>query len=266
MAPAAREGPRQRCVFAPQRFTFVQSDLFLSAWPYFYGQSIWVLSPCPTTVISSTVLFALRLFLGTNPALLQYKPSDSRYARALGRFPKRNRFISDFIYEETGVRRTPKQVGSRLQQLKDVGCGKQRESTQLALRFYRSRPSLSNPVRGRSAEQSDLFPPLFCTKMIDAWTPTVLNHVASWSLAAASNGASGSSSTDVNNLNISIHNAGNGTSRPSLYPLLRRSYYTCSRHVLVPPPFDPRPSMMPTPPCKMSQNAKHKNMTQLASV
>ncbi|KAH8110487.1 hypothetical protein DFH11DRAFT_770268 [Phellopilus nigrolimitatus] len=58
-------------------------------------------------------------------ALLQYKPNDSRYARALGRFPKRNRFISDFIFEQTGVRRSPKQVGSRLQQLKDVNCGKQ---------------------------------------------------------------------------------------------------------------------------------------------
>ncbi|KLO12563.1 hypothetical protein SCHPADRAFT_890703 [Schizopora paradoxa] len=58
-------------------------------------------------------------------ALLQYKPTDSRYARALGRFPKRNRFISDYIFEHTGQRRTPKQVGSRLQQLKDVNCGKQ---------------------------------------------------------------------------------------------------------------------------------------------
>ncbi|KAI5116229.1 hypothetical protein M0805_001361 [Coniferiporia weirii] len=58
-------------------------------------------------------------------ALLQYKPTDTRYARALGRFPKRNRFISDFIFEATGVRRSPKQVGSRLQQLKDVTCGKQ---------------------------------------------------------------------------------------------------------------------------------------------
>ncbi|EJD08270.1 uncharacterized protein FOMMEDRAFT_151017 [Fomitiporia mediterranea MF3/22] len=57
-------------------------------------------------------------------ALLQYKPQDSRYVRALGRFPKRNRYISDFIFETTGVRRTPKQVGSRLQQLKDISCGK----------------------------------------------------------------------------------------------------------------------------------------------
>ncbi|EJD08266.1 uncharacterized protein FOMMEDRAFT_16696 [Fomitiporia mediterranea MF3/22] len=57
-------------------------------------------------------------------ALLQYKPNDARYTRALGRFPKRNRFISDYIFSVTGIRRSPKQVGSRLQQLKDVSCGK----------------------------------------------------------------------------------------------------------------------------------------------
>ncbi|KAF9036244.1 hypothetical protein BJ165DRAFT_1354951, partial [Panaeolus papilionaceus] len=38
----------------------------------------------------------------------------------LGRFPMRNRFISDYILEATGKRRTPKQVGSRLQQLRDT--------------------------------------------------------------------------------------------------------------------------------------------------
>jgi len=32
----------------------------------------------------------------------------------------RNQFISDFIHETTGKRRTPKQVGSRLQQLRDT--------------------------------------------------------------------------------------------------------------------------------------------------
>ncbi|KAF7341714.1 TEA domain-containing protein [Mycena sanguinolenta] len=37
----------------------------------------------------------------------------------LGRFPRRNRFISDYIFDKTGVRRSPKQVGSRLQQLRE---------------------------------------------------------------------------------------------------------------------------------------------------
>jgi hypothetical protein len=38
-----------------------------------------------------------------------------------GRFPMRNRFVSDYIYKTTGKSRTPKQVGSRLQQLR-VKC------------------------------------------------------------------------------------------------------------------------------------------------
>ena len=36
----------------------------------------------------------------------------------------RNKFISDYIFQVTGKRRTPKQVGSRLQQLRDTAEGK----------------------------------------------------------------------------------------------------------------------------------------------
>ena len=36
----------------------------------------------------------------------------------------RNKFISDYIFNKTGKRRTPKQVGSRLQQLRDTTEGK----------------------------------------------------------------------------------------------------------------------------------------------
>ncbi|TRM69783.1 hypothetical protein BD626DRAFT_475264 [Schizophyllum amplum] len=53
-----------------------------------------------------------------------YVPDDSRETRMLGRFPMRNRFISDHIYNKTGERRTPKQVGSRLQQLRDTCAGR----------------------------------------------------------------------------------------------------------------------------------------------
>ncbi|KAJ7599939.1 hypothetical protein C8J56DRAFT_3537 [Mycena floridula] len=48
------------------------------------------------------------------------RPDESRETKLLGRFPARNRFIADFIYQKTGRRRTPKQVGSRLQQLRDT--------------------------------------------------------------------------------------------------------------------------------------------------
>jgi transcriptional enhancer factor len=59
--------------------------------------------------------------------LENYQPDDSRETRLLGRFPMRNRFISDYIFQKTGKRRTAKQVGSRLQQLRDTCGGKRRK-------------------------------------------------------------------------------------------------------------------------------------------
>ncbi|EPS94933.1 hypothetical protein FOMPIDRAFT_1133386 [Fomitopsis schrenkii] len=56
--------------------------------------------------------------------LEKYQPVESRTTRAFGRFPMRNKFISDYIFNKTGKRRTPKQVGSRLQQLRDTAEGK----------------------------------------------------------------------------------------------------------------------------------------------
>ncbi|KAF8655058.1 hypothetical protein AX16_003259 [Volvariella volvacea WC 439] len=53
-------------------------------------------------------------------ALQVYTPSISRTRKVSGRFPLRNRFIADYIFAKTGKRRSPKQVGSRLQQLRDT--------------------------------------------------------------------------------------------------------------------------------------------------
>ncbi|TRM64396.1 hypothetical protein BD626DRAFT_491684 [Schizophyllum amplum] len=50
--------------------------------------------------------------------LASYQP-DTKSNKALNRFPRRNRFISEFIYNRTGEWRTAKQVSSRLQQLKE---------------------------------------------------------------------------------------------------------------------------------------------------
>ncbi|KAI0079830.1 hypothetical protein K474DRAFT_1560373, partial [Panus rudis PR-1116 ss-1] len=52
--------------------------------------------------------------------LEKYRPVETRSTRALGRYPMRNKFISQYIFDTTGKRRTPKQVGSRLQQLRDT--------------------------------------------------------------------------------------------------------------------------------------------------
>ena len=60
--------------------------------------------------------------------LEKYQPVESRTTRAFGRFPMRNKFISDYIFNKTGKRRTPKQVGSRLQQLRDTAEGKRSAS------------------------------------------------------------------------------------------------------------------------------------------
>ena len=45
----------------------------------------------------------------------------------------RNKFISDYILQVTGKHRTPKQVGSRLQQLRDTCEGKRSECTRRAI-------------------------------------------------------------------------------------------------------------------------------------
>lgn len=60
-------------------------------------------------------------------ALQEYVPEDTRETRILGRFPMRNRFISDYIYRATGKYRSAKQVGSRLQQLRDTVEGRESE-------------------------------------------------------------------------------------------------------------------------------------------
>ncbi|KAK0468858.1 hypothetical protein IW261DRAFT_1012673 [Armillaria novae-zelandiae] len=74
--------------------------------------------------------------------LEQYQPDDSRETRLLGRFPMRNRFISEYIFRKTGRRRTAKQVGSRLQQLRETCTGK-RLSSSLIRSQYGSQHGLS---------------------------------------------------------------------------------------------------------------------------
>lgn len=53
-----------------------------------------------------------------NVALRLYRPV-SKSGRPLRRFTKRNVFISRHIFNKTGKSRTPKQVGSRLQQISE---------------------------------------------------------------------------------------------------------------------------------------------------
>lgn len=207
LAACAREGPRQRYVLDVECVVDAVCADFFSF--YCLHSGLGSRLRAPPSCYSLSV------------ALLQYKPSDSRYARALGRFPKRNRFISDFIFDETGVRRTPKQVGSRLQQLKDVGCGKQREFSSCCL--YPP-PHLGEP---RSASKTKL-PPIIrvfdlvlntqqCSTMLRAghWLPLPMARPAHQVRART---------TSISQFTTLV--------AVRLTPLPCRSSHTCSCHVV----------------------------------
>lgn len=74
------------------------------------------------------LVISTQISLLPSKGLSRYQPSNPRATKSLGRFPNRNRFISEYILKKTGKHRTPKQVGSRLQQLRDTHQGKQRMS------------------------------------------------------------------------------------------------------------------------------------------
>ncbi|KAF8910555.1 hypothetical protein CPB84DRAFT_1763969 [Gymnopilus junonius] len=88
-------------------------------------------------------------------ALELYEPEKvgSRSGRAAVRYPMRNKFISDYIFEVTNKKRTPKQVGSRLQQLRDT-CKKDKI---LQLISSRGTPEPTS-TSSRSAFSADISP------------------------------------------------------------------------------------------------------------
>ncbi|KAJ7346088.1 hypothetical protein DFH08DRAFT_210627 [Mycena albidolilacea] len=85
-------------------------------------------------------------------ALEKYRPEDCRETLILGRFPGRNRFISDYICDKTGKRRSPKQVGSRLQQLRD--CCEDTRLRRLICPFPKPPPWSASSVATNSATSS----------------------------------------------------------------------------------------------------------------
>ncbi|KAJ3521055.1 hypothetical protein NMY22_g12475 [Coprinellus aureogranulatus] len=100
--------------FAPTQLTNPRTqDVFQSI---VKGRKSW------KTLRGGEVVWPPELEAALIEGLENYVPDDSRETRLLGRFPLRNRFISDWIFEKTGKRRSAKQVGSRLQQLRDT-CG-----------------------------------------------------------------------------------------------------------------------------------------------
>ncbi|KAG6902024.1 hypothetical protein C0995_005357 [Termitomyces sp. Mi166 len=86
-------------------------------------------------------------------ALEKYRPASSGDPKLLRRFPKRNRFISDHIKKVTGKERTPKQVGSRLQQLRDT-CQEEKVLKLLSRREFPPDPIKTTPTPDRSRSPS----------------------------------------------------------------------------------------------------------------
>ncbi|KAG7089375.1 hypothetical protein E1B28_011065 [Marasmius oreades] len=119
-------------------------------------------------------------------ALEKYRPDESRSTKALGRFSMRNRFISDYIFETTGKRRTPKQVGSRLQQLRDT-CKSERILRLISRRHTENNERDAGAVSSDGHSSSTSPPPaeLQCTgevqkcqKRHNIWVNIVLEQLA----------------------------------------------------------------------------------------
>ncbi|KAJ7777144.1 hypothetical protein B0H16DRAFT_1504457 [Mycena metata] len=90
-------------------------------------------------------------------ALDKYRPTNNlryqRDTRSLLRFPKRNRFISDYIFSVTGTRRTAKQVGSRLQQTRE-SCNDERILGLISRREYSLEPDMDFTVDANTPSAS----------------------------------------------------------------------------------------------------------------
>ncbi|KIK56163.1 hypothetical protein GYMLUDRAFT_263841 [Collybiopsis luxurians FD-317 M1] len=95
------------------------------------------------TLKGGKVVWPLHLEAALLEGLALYQPDNSRETLLLGRFPMRNRFISEHIYKTTGELRTAKQVGSRLQQLRDT-CGGGKKLQKLLSPVVKSDSTVSN--------------------------------------------------------------------------------------------------------------------------
>ncbi|KAJ7663909.1 hypothetical protein DFH06DRAFT_1188862 [Mycena polygramma] len=89
-------------------------------------------------------------------ALEKYRPANCRNSQLLRRFPKRNQFISDHIFAVTGKRRTAKQVGSRLQQMRET-CGDERIRNLLSRRDYSTEPEEDSLIEPEAASDSSMY-------------------------------------------------------------------------------------------------------------
>ncbi|KAJ6488893.1 hypothetical protein C8R45DRAFT_1097238 [Mycena sanguinolenta] len=83
------------------------------------GEAVWPPALEAALIEGKTFPLGYRAPLTEVVGLEHYRPDDCRETRMLGRFPMRNCFIAEYIFRTTGKRRSAKQVGSRLQQIRD---------------------------------------------------------------------------------------------------------------------------------------------------
>ncbi|KAK2463028.1 hypothetical protein APHAL10511_004683 [Amanita phalloides] len=156
---------------------------------------------CWKSLKDGEVVWPLELEAALLEGLQNYVPEDTRETRILGRFPMRNRFISDYIYQKTGKRRTAKQVGSRIQQLRDT-CGN--EQVLKLLRPYPIHPKtrrLSSP-----GPQRDMSILSSLRHDVDTWSDT--SSVRSPSEAPSSDGENQDSTLNVVYIDLVPENRG----------------------------------------------------------
>ncbi|KAJ7613413.1 hypothetical protein FB45DRAFT_266743 [Roridomyces roridus] len=77
------------------------------------------------TLESGEAIWSRTLEAALIEGLQHYQPTPSKETVMLGRFPRRNQFVSRYIWKKTGQMRTPKQVGSRIQQLRETYKGQE---------------------------------------------------------------------------------------------------------------------------------------------
>ncbi|KAJ7200840.1 hypothetical protein GGX14DRAFT_167821 [Mycena pura] len=103
--------------------------------------------------------------------LAAYQPTECRETLQLGRYPKRNRFVSEYIWKKTGEQRTPKQVGSRIQQLRE-SCQPEDQELLQDLLFPAPKPMPAERASPVSPQEPDLTDSSEMVILIDVVPPS----------------------------------------------------------------------------------------------
>jgi hypothetical protein len=135
MRRAGAIGKRWREKLKPSGRRICEWSFFLfNPYPSFCSRETALLEGCRFSLLGlSDYIIHSALAIGLEK--YQLETEGIRVNKPLNRFPFRNKFISNYVFAVTGTKRTPKQVGSRLQQLRDT-C-KDKKSRWFRPAFYK---------------------------------------------------------------------------------------------------------------------------------